>query len=183
MVKSGRASLVQVATPQGTDGMEESLDDWVDEICAIYKDAPRVQWLADLMPKPEVEPEGEAVPAVAGAAQPAGSAAKPAPALPGEEDPSIAELRAMIAAAKEEEAKAAEEEDPLAALMAKAQEFENKPFNLATPKGTEGAPQDGDGSGNGTDAGGNGTDAGGNGTAGNGAERTERPAKKQTKTE
>ncbi|PJF34243.1 MAG: hypothetical protein CUN49_16650, partial [Candidatus Thermofonsia Clade 1 bacterium] len=49
IVRSNRAILMQVATPQGDSDatMEEALDRWVEYICAKYP--ARAQWLADLV--------------------------------------------------------------------------------------------------------------------------------------
>jgi DNA segregation ATPase FtsK/SpoIIIE-like protein len=51
IVRSNRAILMQVATPQGDSDatMEEALDRWVEYICAKYP--ARAQWLADLVPE------------------------------------------------------------------------------------------------------------------------------------
>ncbi|MCS6870143.1 MAG: FtsK/SpoIIIE domain-containing protein [Anaerolineae bacterium] len=51
IVRSNRAILMQVATPQGDADatMEEALDRWVEHICAKHKT--RAQWLADLVPE------------------------------------------------------------------------------------------------------------------------------------
>jgi S-DNA-T family DNA segregation ATPase FtsK/SpoIIIE len=51
IVRSNRAILMQVATPQDDSDatMEEALDRWVERICAKYPT--RARWLADLVPE------------------------------------------------------------------------------------------------------------------------------------
>jgi hypothetical protein len=135
IVKSGRVSMMQVATPQNQGSMEESLDEWVDTICERYASAAPLRWLADLLPKPE--PVAEAVPAETGAGVTIG-------APPGAEDPEIAALKAMIEAAKQEET-AEEEVDPLAELEAQAKALAERPFQMSTPKQAEETVPEGDG--------------------------------------
>ncbi|MCE7947414.1 MAG: hypothetical protein DYG88_08305 [Chloroflexi bacterium CFX4] len=71
IVRSNRAILMQVATPQDDSDatMEEALDRWVELICAKYSGSPRAQWLADLVPElrqaADAQPVAAALAAVA----------------------------------------------------------------------------------------------------------------------
>ncbi len=77
VVKSGRTSMIQVATPQNETNIEQSLDAWVDEINERYSE--HAMWSKDRYPLPEPEPTdqptdqpaGEAVSQSLGASQPA----------------------------------------------------------------------------------------------------------------
>jgi type VII secretion EssC-like protein len=68
IVKSGRTSMIQVATPQNDANIEQSLDNWVEAICARYET--RARWSKDRYPLPVEAPEQPAGEAVA---QPAGT--------------------------------------------------------------------------------------------------------------
>ncbi len=58
IVKSGRSSLIQVATPQNENNVEESLDAWVDEIIARHPK--RATWSRDkLSPAPVAQLENQ----------------------------------------------------------------------------------------------------------------------------
>jgi type VII secretion EssC-like protein len=54
IVKSGRTSMIQVATPQSDNTMEESLDRWVEYIIDKYPE--RALWSKDRYPLPVEEP-------------------------------------------------------------------------------------------------------------------------------
>ncbi len=73
VVKSGRTSMIQVATPQLETNIEQSLDSWVEEISERYPE--RAQWSKDRYPLPEPEPTeqpaGEPLSQPLGATQPA----------------------------------------------------------------------------------------------------------------
>lgn len=56
VVKAGRMSLIQVATPQGEGTLEESLDTWVDEIAARYPQRTRLAKDFVEVAPPEPEP-------------------------------------------------------------------------------------------------------------------------------
>jgi DNA segregation ATPase FtsK/SpoIIIE, S-DNA-T family len=57
LVKSGRTSMLQIATPQDQNNVEQSLDSWVEEIIERYPD--HAMWSKDRYPLPEPEPPAE----------------------------------------------------------------------------------------------------------------------------
>lgn len=127
IVKSGRMSLIQVATPQGDGTLEETLDKWIEEIQNKYPE--RTKLINAFVGRPEPAPvAAPATPAAASAPASASSAAAtptnfgalptaptPPPRAPA---PSAAEILAQLnakrAAAEKAAAEKAAESNPAA---------------------------------------------------------------------
>jgi DNA segregation ATPase FtsK/SpoIIIE, S-DNA-T family len=131
IVRAGRSSLVQVATPQEGDSYEESLDGLINEVVGRYKPAEAAKWYLDLRPElRQVAPVTAPAPtAPARATNARATTSRPAVQAPPESD----EIAKLMAEQKEAEEQAKKNANAMADLDALFANQENKPFNMSKP--------------------------------------------------